>query len=389
MPGSLLSPNGPDPEGLLEYSVVYTDRALNHMSSRFQQVMNDISTELKVVYNAKTMIFIPGSGTYGMEALARFFGTGKNVMVLRNGYFSYRWTDIFTRCSIPAKETVLMAAPSEEGKNPSYAPHAIEKVVAEIKAQQPDTVFCPHVETASGILLPDAYLRAVADAVHSYGGVFVVDGIAAGCLFPDMEVCGIDAYLTAPQKGWCSPACGAVILLNGRATQMVDDADPKSETSFVLSMKHWLRIMRAYESGGHAYYATLPTDALEKFRDTIFEMKEYGMAKIQAEQLELGRLVRAKCAENGIKSVAADAFAAPGVAVFYTPNSDAKIASKFLANGMQIAGGVPLMIGGVTNSQSDHFRTFRLGLFGLEKLHDPKAVVDKLQTVLTKIKASL
>ena len=101
--------NTVDPDGLLEYSVVFTDRSLNHMSAKFQGVMRDISSILKEVYSADGVAVIPGGGTYGMEAVARQIAVDKNVMVLRNGWFSYRWSQIFDAGSIPASETVMKA----------------------------------------------------------------------------------------------------------------------------------------------------------------------------------------------------------------------------------------------------------------------------------------
>ena len=172
-----------DPDGLLEFSVVYTDRALNHMSKRFQQVMQDISVTLKEVYHAKSAVVVPGSGTFGMEAVARQFATGRKALVIRNGWFSYRWTQIFEMGSIPSESTVLKARRSGPGKQEPFAPAPIAEVVAAIRAQRPDVVFAPHVETSAGMILPDAYLRAVADAVHEVGGLFVLDCIASGTIW--------------------------------------------------------------------------------------------------------------------------------------------------------------------------------------------------------------
>src|SRR5690606_10633466 len=159
-----------DPDGLLEYSVVYTDRALNHMSGSFQGVMKDISRSLKQVYKAESAIVVPGSGTFGMEAVARQFASGKKCLVIRNGWFSFRWSQIFDMGNIPAETRVLKASPVAEGAQAAYAPPAIEDVVAAIKEYKPDLVLAAHVETASGIMLPDDYMRQVAAAIHDEGG---------------------------------------------------------------------------------------------------------------------------------------------------------------------------------------------------------------------------
>src|SRR6478736_8805643 len=161
-----------DREGLLEYSVVYTDRSINHMSRLFQGVLRDISATLKKVYNAKSAVVVPGSGTFGMEAVAPQFATNRKCLVIRNGWFSFRWSQIFDMGSIPSESIVLKARPVEQGRQAAYAPAPIEEVVAAIKENKPDLVFAPHVETASGMMLPDAYLRAVSDAVHAVGGMF-------------------------------------------------------------------------------------------------------------------------------------------------------------------------------------------------------------------------
>jgi aspartate aminotransferase-like enzyme len=189
-----------DPDGLIEYSVVYTDRSLNHMSKAFQRVMNDISSTLKQVYNAHAVAIVPGSGTFGMEAVARQLATGQKCLVIRNGWFSYRWTQILEMGDIPSSVQVLKARPVEAGHQAALAPAPIAEVLATIQAEKPQVVFAPHVETASGMLLPDDYLRAVADAVHAVGGLFVLDCIASGALWVDMQACGIDVLISAPQK---------------------------------------------------------------------------------------------------------------------------------------------------------------------------------------------
>ena len=350
-----------DPDGLLEYSVVYTDRALNHMSKSFQGVMRDISRTLKTVYHARSAVLVPGSGTYGMEAVARQFATDKSVLVIRNGWFSYRWTQIFEMGRIPAKETVLKARRVAPGKQGAFAPAPIDEVVATIAAEKPAVVFAPHVETSSGMILPPAYMRAVADAVHAVGGLFVLDCIASGAIWVDMAECGIDVLVSAPQKGWSSSPCCAMVMLSELARQRIDATQ---STSYACDLKKWLQIMETYENGGHAYHTTMPTDALARLRTVMRETEAYGFDKLRGEQQALGDAVRAMLVRRGFKSVAAEGFQAPGVVVSYTDDPDVQNGKKFLALGLQTAAGVPLQC-----DEGADFSTFRLGLFGLDKLH--------------------
>ncbi|MES2425091.1 MAG: aminotransferase class V-fold PLP-dependent enzyme, partial [Pseudomonadota bacterium] len=361
-----------DPEGLLEFSVVYTDRALNHMSQRFQGVMKDISGILKEVYHAHSSILVPGSGTFGMEAVARQFATGKKVMVIRNGWFSYRWTQIFDMGRIPAASVVLKARRTSDSHQAPWIPCPIEEVVEAIAVQQPEVVFAPHVETAAGMILPDGYLRQVADAVHAIGGLLVLDCIASGAMWVDMEATGVDVLVSAPQKGWSgSPAC-AMVMLSARARDAINDT---TSTSFACDLKKWLQVMETYEAGGHVYHTTMPTDALARLREVMQETRAYGFEKVKAEQVELGSRVRALFESRGIQSVAAEGFKAPGVVVSYTDDTDIHNSKKFLANGLQTAAGVPLMC-----DEPADFKTFRIGLFGLEKLHHVDRTVAHLET---------
>lgn len=366
-----------DPDGLLEYSVVYTDRALNHMSQSFQGVMKDISGVLKRVHNAKAAIVVPGSGTFGMEAVARQFATDKKCLVIRNGWFSYRWTQIFDMGRIPAESTVLKARRIGDGKQAAFAPPPIEEVVAAIKEKMPDLVFAPHVETASGIILPDAYLRAMADAVHSVGGLFVLDCIASGTIWVDMVANGVDVLISAPQKGWSGTPCCALVMLSELARTRIDATN---STSFACDLRKWLQIMEAYENGGHAYHATLPTDALASLRNVMKETERYGFEKVRAEQQELGEKVRALLARRGVKSVAAEGFQAPGVVVSYTEDADVQSGKKFLAQGLQIAAGLPLQC-----DEPADFQSFRIGLFGLDKLHNIDRTVQNLDKALSQV----
>lgn len=366
-----------DPEGLLEYSVVYSDRSLNHMSRSFQGVMKDISGTLRKVYNAEAVIIVPGSGTYGMEAVARQFATKQKCLVIRNGWFSYRWTQIFEMGDIPSACTVLKARPVAAGSQAAFAPAPVEEVVQAIQSQKPDMVFAPHVETSSGILLPDDYVKAIADATHAVGGLFVLDCIASGTLWVDMQASGVDILISAPQKGWSGSPCCGLVMLSALALERIGST---SSTSFACDLGKWLAIMQAYENGGHAYHATLPTDALRRFRDVMQETEAYGFDKVKAEQQELGDKVRALVASKGIKSVAARGFEAPGVVVGYTTDDKVQNGSKFAAQGLQIAAGVPLQC-----DEPDDYQTFRLGLFGLDKLNNIERTLATLQQALDQI----
>ena len=373
---SALLPNI-DPDGLLEYSVVFTDRSLNHMSQSFQTVMTDISRALKSTYSAKAVALVPGGGTYAMEAVARQFATDQKCLVIRNGWFSYRWTQIFEAGNIPSESIVMKAAAITSEHQSPFAPPAIEDVVSTILSEKPALVFAPHVETSSGIMLPDNYIRQMSDAVHSIGGLLVLDCIASGTIWVDMETAGVDVLISAPQKGWSASPCCGLVMLNANALEKIQTT---RSTSFSCDLLKWLQIMQAYENGGHAYHATLPTDALTKFRDTIKESEVYGFDKIREEQQALGDKVRALLAGKGFISVAANGFGAPGVVVSYTDDADIQNGKKFTAQGIQIAAGVPLQC-----DEPENFRSFRLGLFGLDKLHNINRTVASLEQALNQI----
>jgi aspartate aminotransferase-like enzyme len=366
-----------DPDGLLEFSVVYTDRALNHMSQSFQRVMQDISGMLKEVYHARSAVLVPGSGTFGMEAVARQFAGGKKVLIIRNGWFSYRWTQILDMGHIAAESTVLKARRVGADRQSPWVPAPIDEVVAAIREKKPDVVFAPHVETASGMMLPDDYLRAVAAAVHAVGGLFVLDCVASGAMWVNMVDTGVDVLISAPQKGWSSSPCCAMVMLSERARAAIDTT---TSSSFACDLKKWLQIMETYESGGHAYHATLPTDALTQLRDTMKETQAYGFDRVRAEQIDLGAKVRALFERRGIPSVAADGFQAPGVVVSYTNDPEIQSSRKFLAVGLQTAAGVPLQC-----DEPADFMTFRVGLFGLEKWHNVDRTVGQLAAALDQI----
>ena len=366
-----------DPDGLLEFSVVFTDRSLNHMSRSFQQVMRDISATLKDVYNAEAAVVVPGGGTYGMESIARQFADNADCLVIRNGFFSFRWSQIIETGRLTDSVTVIKAR--REGNDPAtpFAPPPVEEVTAAIRAGKPDVVFAPHVDTASGMLIPDDYIRAVSKAVHEYGGLFVLDCVASGTVWVDMKACGVDVLLSAPQKGWSASPCAALVMLSEAALARMDDT---ASSSFACDLKKWLDIMRAYENGGHAYHATLPTDALKAFRDAMQETVGQGLDVIRDRQWALGSAVRALLESRGYRSVAAEGFQAPGVVVSYTDDPAIQNGSRFVPLGLQIAAGVPLMC-----DEGDDYRSFRIGLFGLDKLNDIEGTVARLAEALDQL----
>jgi aspartate aminotransferase-like enzyme len=368
--------NDIDPDGLLEFSVVFTDRSLNHMSGAFQNVMRDISGLLREVYNAEGVALVPGGGTYAMEAVARQLAEDETVMVIRNGFFSYRWSQIFEAGDLPAEEIVMMARRTGNDPQAPFAPAPIDEVVARIHEAKPSVVFAPHVETSAGMILPDDYLRAVSEAVHEVGGLFVLDCIASGCVWVDMKDVGVDVLISAPQKGWSAAPSTGLVMMSDAALARVK---ARQSSSFAVDLGKWLTIMEAYENGGHAYHATMPTDALRDFRDVMVETKGLGFARLAEAQWEQGNKVRAVLAKRGIRSVAAEGFAAPGVVVSYTDNSEVQSGRAFAAEGAQIAAGVPLMVG-----EGDDYKSFRLGLFGLDKLLDVDASVARFEGVLDK-----
>ena len=366
-----------DPSGLDEFSVVFTDRSLNHMSAAFQQVMRDITAGLREVYGAEGVAIVPGGGTYGMEAVARQFGRGAKALVVRNGWFSFRWSQIFEAGGFGGEVTVMKARATGNGAQAPFAPAPIEEVTARIREEQPDIVFAPHVETAAGIILPDDYVTALAAAAHEVGALMVLDCIASGCVWVDMKATGVDVLLSAPQKGWSSTPCAGLVMMSERALARLDET---TSDSFALDLKKWRQITAAYEAGGHAYHATMPTDGLRMFRDAMEETREFGFAEAKAAQIELGRKVRELLASKGVVSVAAEGFGAPGVVVSYTSDPEVQSGRAFAAKGTQIAAGVPLQV-----DEPAGFSTFRLGLFGLDKLRDVDATVARLDKVLGEV----
>ena len=366
-----------DPQGLEEFSVVFTDRSLNSMSGAFQHVMRDIHGMLCEVYGAASAVVVPGGGSYGMEAVARQFARDRDVLVVRNGWFSYRWSQIIETGRLTANTTVIKARPQGNAAPAPYAPAPIDDVVAAIKEQKPQVVFAPHVETSAGVILPDDYISAMAAAAHEVGALMVLDCIASGCAWVDMASLGVDVLISAPQKGWSAQPCAGLVMLSERGVARLGETQ---SDSFALDLGKWHAIMQAYLDGGHAYHATMPTDALRVFRDTMLETKEYGFERLKEAQWQLGEGVRAMMADKGVTSVAADGFGAPGVVVSYTDNPDVKSGKAFMAHGMQIAAGVPLQVG-----EPDGFSTFRLGLFGLDKLYDVDVTLGRLKVVVDKV----
>ena len=377
MPGLL--PNV-DPDGLLEYSVVFTDRSLNSMSKSFQSVMRDIYDMLKDVYNAEATVLVPGGGTFAMEAVARQFATGKDAMIVRNGWFSFRWTQIFDACDMPASSTVMKAHHSQDNREAPFTPTSIEELVDRINEEKPAIVFAPHVETSAGMMLPDEYIKKAADAAHANGGLFVLDCIASGCIWVDMKALGVDVLISAPQKGWSSSPATGVVMLSERALNAMEDT---KSTSFAVDLKKWHDIMQAYVNGGHAYHATMPTEAIVRFREMIVETKDFGYENAKQAQITLGKGVRAALEAKGFKSVAGEGFHAYGVVVSFTDDPAIQNGSKFAANGMQIAAGVPLMC-----DEGEDYKSFRIGLFGLDKLKDVDAAVKRFEDVLDKVMAA-
>lgn len=370
-----------DPDGLLEFSVVYTDRALNHMSKRFTGVMQDILATLKQVYNAHTAVLVPGSGTFGMEAVARQFANNEKVLIVRNGWFSYRWSQIFDAAGgLGGGAVVCKARKQGDGPQDAWAPCPADEVAAAIRAERPKVVFAPHVETASGIILPDDYLRTLTDAAHEVGALFVLDCVASGAMWVDMQATGVDVLISAPQKGWSGSPCCAMVMLSERARQAIEGT---TSSSFSCDLKKWMQIAEGYEKGQHAYHTTMPTDALVRLREVMLETREYGFDKVRDEQIELGAKVRALLESKGFPSVAAEGFKAPGVVVSYTTDPGIQNGKKFMEVGLQTAAGVPLQC-----DEGPEFKTFRIGLFGLEKWHNVERTVGHLSTALGRIAAA-
>ncbi len=366
-----------DPDGLLEFSVVFTDRSLNHMSAAFQQVMRDISAMLCDVYSADAVAVVPGGGTYAMEAVARQLATDRRVMVIRNGWFSYRWTQIFEAGGIPSSETVMLARRTGNDPTSPFAPAPVNEVVAKIRQEAPEVVFAPHVETSAGIILPDDYIAAVTDACRDVGALFVLDCIASGCVWVDMKKLGVDVLISAPQKGWSSTPAAGLVMMSERGVAAVRD---RQSTSFAVDLGKWLQIMEAYEGGGHAYHATMPTDALRQFRDAMIEARDWGFDRLKMAQWEQGDRVRELLEARSATSVAASGYKAPGVVVSFTQDPDIQTGRAFASDGVQIAAGVPLMVG-----EGDEYKSFRIGLFGIDKLMDVDASVARLESVLDRV----
>jgi len=366
----------------LEYSVIHTNRSLNLMSQPFQQVMRDLNALLKETYNADKVAIMPGSGTFGMEAVARQFATDEHVMVIRNGWFSFRWTEIFDMGRIPASHTVLKAQPqppSDDSPHVQYAPYPIDDVVAKIMEERPKALFAPHVETSTGMILPDDYIRKAAQAIHDVGGIFVLDCIASGAIWADMKDLGVDVVISAPQKGWTGPACAALLMLSDLAVERMAETQ---ETSFSMSLKRWTAIMDTYEKGGFGYHTTMPTDGLRDFHEIGVETLKFGLPELKQAQYDLGESARGLLRSRGLTSVAAPGFEAPGVLVYFSPigQDNPAMMNRFKEHGLQIAMGVPWRI-----DEPEGIRTFRLGLFGLDKMGDIPKCVGTLQTALDSV----
>ena len=367
-----------DPDGLLEYSVVFSDRSLNSMSDAFGEVMRDISRIMKTAYGAASVAVVPGGGTYGMEAIARQFTTDARVMVIRNGWFSFRWSQIIEAGRLATSTTVLAARQLEDTADAPFAPVPLDEILTAIRDQKPDVVCCPHVETSAGMMVPDSFISSVAAAIHEYGGLFVLDCVASGTVFVNLQDTGVDVLLTAPQKGWSASPCAALVMMSPLARQRLDET---ASSSFANDLKKWTQIMETYEGGAHAYHATMPTDALRHFRDALIEAEQFGLEALKQAQIDLGRQVRDLMQRYQYKSVAAEGFEAPSVVVCFAPNAEMKSGKAFAEQGLQIAAGVPLECG-----ERADYASFRIGLFGLDKLSDPKRTVSHLESALEQIR---
>jgi len=370
--------NDIDPDGLLEYSVVFSDRSLNSMSAAFGDVMRDISRIMRNAYGAASVAVVPGGGTYGMEAIARQFVRDARVMVIRNGWFSYRWSQIIDAGGLASHTTVLAARQLADETDAPFAPLPLDEILARIREEKPDVVFCPHVETSAGMMMPDDFIAAVTACVHEHGGMFVLDCVASGTVFVNLEQTGVDVLLTAPQKGWRASPCAALVMMSPRARTRLDET---TSSSFANDLKKWTQIMETYEGGAHAYHATMPTDALRHFRDALIEAEAFGLEALKAAQIRLGQEVRQLLGRYQYKSVAADGFEAPSVVVCFAPNAEMKSGKAFAEQGLQIAAGVPLECG-----EREDYASFRIGLFGLDKLSDPERTVAHLETALEQIR---
>ena len=215
--------------------------------------------------------------------------------------------------------------------------------------------------------------------MESVDGLFVLDCIASGAMWVDMKACKVDVLISAPQKGWSSSPCCALIGLSERARQKIEHSQ---SNSFSIDLKKWLQVMETYEKGAHVYHTTMPTDALKILRNAMKETQSHGFDYLKQQQIELGTRVRALMLAKGFPSVAAAGFQAPCVVVSYTKDPEMQSGKKFLDVGLQIAAGVPLQIG-----ESPEFRTFRLGLFGLEKLLHIERAITHLEAAMDKITA--
>ena len=362
---------------LQEFSVVFNDRSLNSMSSSFQQVMRGLHAGLTEAYNAQSCVIIPGGGSYAMEAVARQFARNEKVLVIRNGWFSYRWSQIFDQGVTPSHAEIVRARPDTPEADQQFSPAPIDEIIASIHAEKPRVVVSPHVETSAGLLMPDEYLTQIAKAAHEVGALFILDCVASGALWVDMKQVGVDVLITAPQKGWTSTPCAGLVMLSQSGVDRLMDTQ---SDSFVLDVKKWHQIMTAYLDGGHAYHATMPTDGLAHFYEALLEIKAFGFQKAKDAQIELGQRLRLIMEQRGFKSLAADGFKSPSVIVSHTTRDDFKNGAAFAKEGVQIAAGVPLECG-----ESALFKTFRIGLFGLDKLADIDGTIANFSSVLDQL----
>ena len=270
--------------GLQEFSVVFTDRSLNHMSAQFQTVMNGIHQGICRAYNAEDCVLMPGGRSFAMEAVARQFGKNQQNAILRNVWFSYRWTQTFDAISPEKTPTVLKARRETNQQGQPFSPFAVECALSYVQHERPDCLFAAHVETAAGLMLPNDYIRKLGKTVRGNGGLLVLDCVASGAIWVDMQDMNVDILITVPQKGWSStPSCG-VVMLGERALERLQNPSPNG--SFALDLSKWHEIVKAYQHGGHAYHATMPTDGLWNFHQNLQETIDFGLDAAKSAQLE-------------------------------------------------------------------------------------------------------
>mmetsp|Transcript_8370 Transcript_8370/g.23591 ORF Transcript_8370/g.23591 Transcript_8370/m.23591 type:complete len:374 (+) Transcript_8370:197-1318(+) len=362
------------PKKLQEFTPIVTTPYTNIVDPSFKACMHGISNQFKKIFNAHSVVILPGSGTFAMEAVARQFATNKRALVVVNGYFGYRWHEILTQGSITSKITLLRGIPTSGEGTTSYRPPLEDTVIETMKRDGTEILLLSHIDTSTGIMLPPSYIKTLAAAAHSQGAFVVLDCIASGCVWADMKEYGLDAIITAPQKAFYAPAATGIVCLSERARSMMGTEE--GSTSFSLDLAKWANVMEQYESGNFAYHTTLPTTAIEQFGRSLSELEAFGFPQLEKAQMTLGQLVRTALVKRGYKSVAAPGFEGPTVLVFHCADSTAMV-QLFKQEGFKIAGGFSFFLG-----EKEKPKTFRLGLFGLDKLRDVHGTARNLDAVL-------